>query len=212
MRTTVTIQYGGLEFEIEDPENGDYQENVMDVVDFIENNQERFEEVGIGAGKPNIAPEKIEAPALESPEQNEDSDEEYSSESIFEEVSSQLRVPASELENFLYVDSEGEEPPTIYTEEIGELGEKQADRQRVASLILLYLWHECYGEDRIKSSVLKDALALSDISSSGMANMYQGEGDRYFDRRGRGPTATVKLTAPGKREAKKQIKKFVRSG
>ena len=211
METTVTLEYGALNFEIEASESDNYQEKVMELIDFIEENQGRFDEVIPIPDSSEIGPEKSGGEFSQLPAKNESQGSDATDEAAaLSTVASQLHVSVSELEQFLHVEPESDQPPVIYTEEIGDLGEKQADEQRVAALILLYLWHVCYDEERIKSTALKDALELSDVSSSGMANMYQGEGDRYFDRRGRGPTATVALTPPGKRQARKEIQRFIK--
>lgn len=213
METTVTFEHGPLTVELHTYEGDDYQDEVLDLLRFLENNQEKFEEIGTLSTAPEIHPNKTESVSLEefAEEGTTNEDNEVESESSpLSPIASELRLPVRDLEVFLHVDSDREDPPVFYPNEVSEIGQRQTDRQRIASLMLLYLWHECYGEERVKSSDLKDALELSNISSSGMANMYQGEGDRYFDRRGRGPTATVRLTPPGKRQAMKAIKRFTK--
>jgi hypothetical protein len=209
MDTTVTFEYGPISVEIHAYEGESYQDEVLDLLQFIEQNQDRFDELEASSKSPEIHPEKTETASLQEfateDQEGENTEEENSP---LKSIASELHVDIYDLETFLYANPKDDEPPILYIDELDELGDKQADRQRIASLILLYTWHDCYGEERVRSSALKNALELSNISSSGMANMYQGEGDRYFDRRGRGPTATVKLTPPGKRQARKEIKKF----
>lgn len=207
METTVNFEYGPLNVEIFAREDEDYQDEILDLLKFLENNQEKFEELGVMDTSPKMHPEKTETVSLKDFGAGEDHSEDVESGPLAS-IASELRVPVRELKDLVYVNPEGEDFPVLYSDEVGELGQRQTDRQRVASLILLYLWHECYDEDRVKSSALKEALELSSVSSSGMANMYQGEGDRYFDRRGRGPTATVSLTAPGKRQARKVLREL----
>lgn len=212
METTVKLEYGPMEVEIHAFDGEDYQKEVLDLIQFIEDNQESFEELG-GVNEPaEMGQSGIEGTSLEEfTENGNESNEETEQESgLFNEIASKLRVPESDLERCFYVDSDGEEAPVIYLDEVGNIGERKTDRQRVASLALLFLWHKFYDTDRVKSSDLKNALELSNISASGMGNMYQGDGDRYFDRRGRGPSATVGLTPPGKRQARKVLKRFVK--
>lgn len=211
METTVTFEYGPLTVEIHAREDENYQDEILDLMRFLENHQEQFEEIGVESGAAEIHPEKTEMVSLdqfESEEPQED-DESEAGAGLLGPIASELRISVAELREFLHVDPDNDDLPVMYVDELGDIGKKQTDRQRVASLVLLYLWHECYDEDRVKSSALKDALELSNVSSSGMANMYQGDGDRYFDRRGRGPTATVALTPPGKRQARKVIRRLV---
>ncbi|REA05535.1 hypothetical protein DEQ92_04450 [Haloferax sp. Atlit-6N] len=207
METTVTFEYGPMTVEIHALNDEDYQEEVLDLMQFIENNQDQFNEFGVDQVSPEIESDKTESTSLESFAQN-GVEEENTEPGPLHSIASQLHVSESQLERFLHVNPDDDEMPVLYSEELGKIGKRQTDRQRVASLILLYVWHECYEANRVKSSKLKDALELSSISSSGMANMYQGEGDRYFNRAGRGPSATVKLTPPGKRQARKILRKF----
>jgi len=210
METTVTFEYGPLTVEIHAREDEDYQDEILNLLRFLENHQEQFEEIGVESGVAEMHPDKTETVSLDEFEDeggNEEIEEETEPGPL-DPIASELRLSVSDLKDFLYVDPDDDDLPVMYIDELGDIGEKQTDRQRVASLILLYLWHECYDKDRVKSSVLKDALELSNVSSSGMANMYQGEGDRYFDRQGRGPTASVALTPPGKRQARKVLRRL----
>lgn len=220
METTVTLGYGPVEFEIHALKDDDYKEEVLEILEFIDENEDKFSTIGIDMKSPEIEDSKTEETSLEvfterdeEKEEKENDENEASTEREEQgplgEIANRLKVRISRLEEFVYIDEKKESYPVIYPEEVGELGERKVDKQRVASLILLYLWHDFYDQERIKSTELKDALELSDISSDGMGNMYQGEGDRYFDRRGRGPSATVRLTPPGKRQARKHLKNLL---
>jgi hypothetical protein len=213
METTITLEHGPMKVEIHALNDENYQEEVLDLIQFIEENQERFEELGMGTETSEMTKSRSEETSLEQFTKNESEEDQ---EEVEEEetgplssIASELRVSANELRKFLHSEPEEEDFPVLYVDELGEIGERKTDRQRVASLVLLYVWHECYDIDRVKSTDLKDALELSNISATGMGNMYQGEGDRYFDRAGRGPSATVRLTPPGKRQARKVLRQFV---
>ncbi|WP_336035167.1 hypothetical protein [Halobacterium yunchengense] len=214
METTAKLEYGPLEVEIHAFDDEEYQQEVLNLIQFIEDNQESLDELGEASEPAEIDHSKSEVVSLEEFEESgqEESEIEVTSQDEesgpLAEIASELRVSEPRLERFIYVDPDKDDFPVLYIDEMGDIGDRKTDRQRISSLILLYVWHEYYGEERIKSSSLKDALELSDISSSGMGNMYQGEGDRYFDRRGRGPSATVSLTPPGKRQARKLLKRF----
>ncbi|TKX74636.1 hypothetical protein EXE46_08005 [Halorubrum sp. GN11_10-6_MGM] len=214
METTAKLEYGVLEVEIHAFDEEDYQKEVLDLIQFIEDNQDSLDELSGVSDTAEINQSKSEVKSLE--EFGESNQTETEIETIDQEeesgpladIASELRISEHKLDNFVYVDPQEEDFPVLYIDEMGDIGNRKTDRQRISSLILLYVWHECYDVERIKSSSLKDALELSDVSSSGMGNMYQGEGDRYFDRRGRGPSATVSLTPPGKRQARKLLKRF----
>lgn len=208
METTVTFEHGPLTVEIHALEEDNYQEELLDLLEFLDSNQEQFEGIDAPSEPQELTPGKPEVASLDQFKDGDEEElgEEKDSDSPLSEIASELRIPVRELDVFLDV---GEERPVMYLDELDDIGKKQSERQRVVSLILLYLWHEYYDKQRVKSSALKGALELSNVSSSGMANMYQGDGDRYFDRRGRGPSATVKLTPPGKRQARKLLREFV---
>lgn len=215
METTTKLEYGPLEVEIHAFDGEDYQKEVLDLIQFIEENQDSLDElesISESAGMDQSKPEMMSLEEFGEINQNEPdvvAAEEEEESGPLADIASELRVSEHELEDFIYVAPDEDDFPVLYTEEIGDFGDRKTDRQRISSLILLYVWHECYDTERVKSSSLKDALELSDISSSGMGNMYQGEGDRYFDRRGRGPSATVSLTPPGKRQARKLLRRFI---
>jgi len=214
METTAKLEYGVLEVEIHAFDDEDYQKEVLDLIQFIEDNQESLDELGGISDSAEIDQSKSEVVSLEEFGENDQTETDLDAADQEDEtgpladIASELRIPEHKLEDFIYVDPQEDDFPVLYIDEMGNIGERKTDRQRISSLILLYVWHECYEVERIKSSSLKDALELSDVSSSGMGNMYQGEGDRYFDRRGRGPSATVSLTPPGKRQARKILKRF----
>lgn len=211
MEKTARLEYGPLEVEIHALEGEDYQEEILDLIKFIEENKESLEDLD----------GEFEATKMPTSKSSETSLEEFAEDNRKQEqeneepsgplgaIASRLRTSKSKLEDFIYVDADGDDFPVLYLDEVGNVGERKTDKQRVASLILLYIWHECYDTSRVKSSSLKDALELSNVSSEGMGNMYQGDGDRYFDRRGRGPSATVSLTPPGKRQARKVLKNLL---
>ena len=214
METTAKLEYGVLEVEIHAFDDEDYQKEVLDLIQFIEDNQDSLDELGGISDPAEIDQSKSEVVSLEEFGENDQTETDLDAADQEDEtgpladIASELRIPEHKLEDFIYVDPQEDDFPVLYIDEMGDIGERKTDRQRVSSLILLYVWHECYDVERIKSSSLKDALELSDVSSSGMGNMYQGEGDRYYDRRGRGPSATVSLTPPGKRQARKLLKRF----
>ena len=214
METTAKLEYGVLEVEIHAFDDEDYQKEVLDLIQFIEDNQDSLDELGGISDPAEIDQSKSEVVSLEEFGENDQTETDLDAADQEDEtgpladIASELRIPEHKLEDFIYVDPQEDDFPVLYIDEMGDIGERKTDRQRVSSLILLYVWQECYDVERSKSSSLKDALELSDVSSSGMGNMYQGEGDRYFDRRGRGPSATVSLTPPGKRQARKLLKRF----
>lgn len=211
MEKTAKLEYGPLEVEIHALDDEDYQKEILDLIQFIKDNQDSLEDLGGDVEAPGIPDSESNSMSLEqfSDDGGEQEEEVEDTSGPLGEIASRLRVPESKLEEFVYVDPDKDDFPVLYLDEVSDISDRKTDRQRIASLILLYVWHECYDESRVKSSSLKDALELSNVSSSGMGNMYQGDGDRYFDRSGRGPSATVGLTPPGKRQARKILKRLM---
>ncbi|WP_081638713.1 hypothetical protein [Salinarchaeum sp. Harcht-Bsk1] len=214
MEKTAKLEYGPLEVEIHALDDEDYQKEILDLIQFIEENQDSLEGLGGGIEASGMPDSESDSMSLEEfgDDGGEQAEEVADTSGPLGEIASRLRVPEARLEEFVYVDPDGGDFPVLYLDEVSNISERKTDRQRIASLILLYVWHECYDESRVKSSSLKDALELSNVSSSGMGNMYQGDGDRYFDRSGRGPSATVSLTPPGKRQARKVLKRLMEEG
>jgi len=214
MEKTAKLEYGPLEVEIHALDDEDYQKEILDLIQFIKENQDSIEDLGDDIGASGMPNSESDSMSLEEFGDSEDEqvEEVEDMSGPLGEIASRLRVPKSKLEGFVYLDLEEDDFPVLYLDEVSNISERKTDRQRMASLILLYVWHECYDESRVKSSSLKDALELSNVSSSGMGNMYQGDGDRYFDRSGRGPSATVSLTPPGKRQARKVLKRLMEDG
>lgn len=107
-----------------------------------------------------------------------------------------------ELDELVYVDPDGEELPQVLADK-SVIGDSKAERQRNAAYMILAVWDECYGEERMKTSDFKDILTMSGISDNNLYNAWVGAGKGDFHSTGQGPSATVGLTGPGKRQALK---------
>lgn len=206
MEITVNLQYGPLDVEVHADGDEDYKSELLELLDLIKEHNDLLGEVhsnhGDKQGSEQVE-ERPEATLTQDWHSGGDGSEEL------EPLADFVRLPPEALSTIFDIDPMGEEVPVLQLEDVEKLGGKQRDKQRNASLMLLIAWEVCYDEDKVASSDLKDALGFSGIPDENMYNMYQDEGDRYFDRGGRGPTATVALTGPGKREARKVIKKIV---
>jgi hypothetical protein len=67
-----------------------------------------------------------------------------------------------------------------------------------------------HGEDTMKTSDLKQALADSGLNSDNFGNIGRlDETDVYLNRRGRGPSATTEIRAPGKDAAYEQVSQML---
>jgi len=115
-------------------------------------------------------------------------------------------INSKELANFLYVDPEKEENPEIIIEDVEVFGGTQVEKQKSASLILLYLWQKCYDVDVITSSKLKDALTGSGIDPKNLFNMY----DDDFKRSG-SDNSELRLSRSGQLQAQEEIEELANS-
>jgi hypothetical protein len=210
MKRTFTINYGSFEARLMAEEGDDWQDEVLETLSFIKSNEEAFDSLPLAteASDPTVS----EISDTNSTHGKADGGTPQTAASFntyggpLEPVAKELKISEKQLEEVIYTDIEGGDNPLLLTEDTSLLGDKQTDQQRNASLILLYVWEKCYGEDRVLSSDLKEALSLSGVKESNMGNMYQGAGDRYFSRKGRGASASVALTPPGRRTAQRELK------
>jgi hypothetical protein len=207
MEIRTTLELGELEIEIKAEEDEEYEQEMLRVLEFLREHKEEFGNITTAKRAERVVEREDES-------QSSENDEEFESESESEDsdylnqLASSLRLDEDMVREVFLLDGK----PMLYLDDYDEmevLGKKKTERQRRASLMLLYLWHEFLEVDRVKSGELKDAIQMSGISESSLANIYQNEGENLFDRAGRGPTATVALTAPGKRRARKVIQKFI---
>ncbi|MCJ0621387.1 hypothetical protein JZX76_18350 [Haloarcula hispanica] len=222
----VTLRHGPLEVDIDAGSDDDYQSELLDLLEFLEEYEERFSD---------LEPEPDESETNESGESEEgqasmdaftggevlseqdqvsnegDSSVAGGDEAAIESLAKKAEASPEQLREFIDIDPDREEPPFIVPE-TGEFADTKTRRQFIGSLILLAVWDDCYEEDRMKSSTLKDGLEFSGINSDSMYNMYDlDDAERLFDKTGRGGKATVKLTRPGKREAYKTLRELLNS-
>lgn len=198
----------GLEIEISGQDPEDVRRELLETVRFLDENKDEIEATTPVNPNTNLKSAKTNEPVSKVGNGTNESDTEANNQqtetdSSFTPLSRKLGIPEDRLRDVFIV--EEEDQPSLYLPDNKVLGSQKTDRQRRASLILLALWELCYDEERVKSSDLKESLMYSDVDETKMSNMYQGEGDRYFDRAGRGPSATIALTGPGKRQAMKEI-------
>lgn len=209
MTVVSEIVYGSITIEIEASDASEFQSELLSIVEFLENNESQIRSAFGGTNSPKLTEsESEESRKTMQPNVDGGTPEPEQSDGPLSELASQLRVPKDELTRYFIIDGD-EDYPILYLQDKTILSDQKTQRQRKTALILLYLWNECYGEERVKSSDLKDAIQMSGISHSNLANIYQGEGNNLFDRSGRGASATVGLTLPGKREAKRVIDELI---
>lgn len=217
----LTLRKGPLEVEIEATDEDDYQEEVLSILEFLESHEEEIHNADSPVETPESEPTQASVTAdwdeeAESSNPDEKNSSDAPDEAEIDESSpaadfgSRLNVNPDRLTELIDIDPELESEPFIVAETDG-FGESRVDRQFQGALILLCTWQECYDEERVSSSDLKDALDLSGINSDSMYNMYNkmDKSETYFDKSGRGASATVALTRPGLREGRRRIRELV---
>ena len=220
MEFTASVTHGPLSVEIVAEEGEDYQQEILNLLEFIEENEEHFNAL-------NVAPPDIEETPTEG-EQSDLSSEVWSnSESekqpdkaadqtdevseppvveVLEPVARKTGISGDQLSEFLYADPKGEEPPELLIDDLEVFGNTKVEKQRSGALILLYLWKQCYGVEEVNSSKLKDALTGSGIEPSSLFNAY----NKHFKKSG-GNNRIISLSRSGELEAVEEIKGLVGS-
>ena len=217
MEINIHLHHGPLDVEIQADKEENYQQEVLDIIEFIEENSEEFNHLS-PQQEDRHEEEYEQAPAdsdiWEEGVNNEESSQERNTNGIFQSVSRATNVDESTLERIFDMPENEEQVPAIIIEEFEEgldvLGSSRRERQARASLMLLYIWHEIRDVDEVLSSDLGDALNMSGIDPTDMYGMYDtlgGDADTYFNRT-TGGNPTVKLSRRGKRIASNQIEEF----
>lgn len=212
MNITVSLRHGPLDVEIEAEDSEDYRQEVLDLAEFLLDNDDAFEafdepvsqlvaddgtttqaSLTESANKTNIDPDPSEV------------DKESADDSgPLAPIAAATGVAESTLDHLIAVPDEDDRVPYLVLDDLDIIGTMQVEKKRSAALILLYAFHECYNQDRVASSDLKDAFIRSGVPEDQINKAYKDEGKRFFDPKGRGGSASVALLDPGKREAKKR--------
>lgn len=215
MEITVTLNHGFLNAEFTAEDREELEEDLIGFIEFLQENEDEFDDIEllgnpmISDGKPSLAaePQNVESQTEERKVKTEGEPTTLDDHPL-NPVAQKTGVGVGKLDEIVYADSDGEEMPQLLINK-NELGGSKAERQRHASYLLLLVWEDCYGENRMKNSELKTLLSMASISDNNVHNMWKGAGKGMFDTTGRGSSATITLTGPGKREALKFIKKLV---
>ena len=202
MDIRLTLHHGPIEAEVEATADEEYQEKFLELLEFIEENQDRIQKVEFPSRQTGEeGSNKSTATQTTLTESNQE-DNTVTSEiaAVLEPVARKTGVEVQKLERVLFVDPDSEEPPEILIDDPSIFGDSKKSKQKPVSLILLYLWDECYGQDTVHSSDLKDALADCGIDPSNLFNIY----DSKFRKSG-GNNRQLSLTRSGKLQAQDEI-------
>lgn len=215
----LSLRHGPLKIEIDADREEDYQQELGEILEFIQEYEDRLEELQIDtsaedvdgdAQRPSDGQVSMDqfAESADSSNQNSSATNPVDAE-VLGSLPKKVDASPKAIREIVDIDPDGEEPPFLLVN-TDEFGDTKKRRQFVTSLLILAIWDECYEADRMKSSLLKDSLEHSGVDSSSMSNMYDLENaDSFFHKQGRGASTTLKLRRPGKREAYKQLRELV---
>lgn len=182
MEITINFQDGPLDVEIQTTEEEDFHDVLGKLSEFLENYS--FHSI----------PEAGERD--ETPEDDEDS---YPASQNLEDI------PIDQLTRVIkrgrVEDGEiGELPRIIANTRV--FGDSDEEKLLHAATVILAIFDEFHGMNKIKTTQLKQALADSGLNADNWSNISRLENEEvYLTRRGKGPSATTKLRPPGKDKA-----------
>lgn len=209
MELTVTFQHGPLDAEFTGENRAEIQQNLIEFVEFLEENSEHFEGFEFSE-----AEDDYEETVLDSDRWGEDDESKSETEGPSDDshplgpLARKANTTVESLDEIVYVDPNNEEEPQLMVDK-SLLGDNKTERQRAAAYVILYVWEDCYNEERMKTSKLMNILTMSGISDNDLFNAWKGPGQGNFNPKGSGSSATVGLTGPGKRRSLKIIQDLV---
>lgn len=203
MEITATLDYGSLEVELSSDKREEVEQNLLEVVGFLEENDEIFDGLNRAVQGDYSQAELGKAKWTENDTHQEPSEDG----SPLDKLERKLGVTTEFIDEIVYVDPDGEEQPQLMVDG-DRLGGSVPERQRHAAFIILTVLKECYNEKEMQTSQFKDILAFAEISDS---NLHRAWDDSLFEQSGMGGSAKVTLKGPGKREAKKFFKELAQS-
>lgn len=121
-------------------------------------------------------------------------------------IAARTGVDPTELEELIYYSIENEELPYLLLDDPEVLGDSVPEQQMNAALVSTLVWKECYGNEKMKTSDIKEVFLLMGISQGNLSRAWD---DRYFVSGGYGASATIKVRGPGEREAINVIKSLL---
>jgi hypothetical protein len=201
MEIKLMLEYGPIDAEFIGDDREELESEFESFLDFVNENSDRLN----GLEVPESREMGTNGAGQSANENGEASSTDGSQQSPLASLARKADTTTKVLNDIVYVDPDKEEDPQVLIDK-GKLGSNKTERQRTAAYILLRIWEDCYDEERMDTSKLMNILAMSGISDNDLYNAWKGPGKGDFDSRGKGSSATVGLTGPGKRKALKVLK------
>lgn len=203
MEITVTLEHGSLTFEMQGSEREALQEEILDIAEFIKENEELFDEFsrrpdGIRQNVVDRSTQEVGVgQTQEGLHQQQDSN-------CLAEIATKTQTGKTFLSKIIKIpDGEGTPALELYHFDDGTeaLGQHRNQRQSQASVLLLYIWDECLDQKKVEYEKLDEALTSSDIEIERRDAMGQAFGDDasdWFESDG----THIWLVGPGKNHAR----------
>jgi hypothetical protein len=214
MDVRISLHHGPLSVEIDAESGEDYQEELAELLEFIQEYEELLPSGPSDTTKIETGGStdtgQVSMNQFTNGSSDDTKDTTPSTDDILTSLAKRANAKPEQIRTIVDIDPSGDEPPLLLVD-ADELGDSKTRRQFVGSLMILAAWDDCYEtEERMSSSLLKDVLEYSGIESSNMYNMYQLDGaEAVFDKTGRGGNTKIELTRPGKRKAYKMLREFI---
>lgn len=208
MELEVTFDEGTVKVQVRGKSWADLEEGLEPFLSFLEENNERLQAIGlygpqVSAGHPIGGAQGDHGDSRGEGDGNQG----VGTGSPLSSLARKAKMSVDELEELIYVDPDREELPQVMAE-MNKLGDNKVERQRTMAYIVLWVWQDCYGEERMKTSDLKEILSASGVSGHHLFKAWKGPGKGSFNPTGKGISATVGLTGPGKRRAMEKLQEL----
>lgn len=199
MNINITLKHGPLDIEIQADSEEEYKEEIIALLDLVE------EHAGLMEGPPSRS---MSSSGVDKPDGRKPDVEKV--DSLIGPLASDRNIESNKLESLIHIDEDDDTLPFLLLDDVDLLGDTLPDRQRTASLIILYTAYICEESDEVHGPKLKDALDASDLSTNNMYLMREGEGKSYFDHNGgKGNASRIGLRGPGRRQAREEIERLI---
>lgn len=219
MEVHFSLQVGPLEAEITADSEEDYEEELIQLMDFIQSRQDQLSAVSLPESESSVSV----ANSTEQRPEEESGDSEMNSFSAPGESTTETPegeaspltnlarksgLSQTEVSEIVDVDPQFEDPPLLLLNS-DQLGESVPEQQFTGTLLLLAVWDECYDESPVAVSKVKDELEYTGVSTANFYRMYkQNDAKQCFRRSGENHGATIRLTRAGERKAMERLEEL----
>lgn len=219
MEVHFSLQVGPLEAEITADDEEDYKRELIQLIEFIQNQQDQLSAISLPETEPSVAGANSRSRRPEEEAENSETDRanapgESTTKTAEDEggplwgLARRCGLSQNELAQIVDVDPQFEDPPLLLVDS-DQLGDNVPEQQFTGTLLLLAVWEECYEESPVEVSRVKDGLEYAGISSANFYRMYKhSDAKQCFRRSGENQGATIRLTRAGERKAIERLEEL----